>query len=227
MKTIGIIAAMHKELEPIIANLKTIEVKEYSKYNFTIAEFKELKIIATDCGIGKANASAAVQILVDKFDVDCIINSGVAGALCDTLNIFDIVIPYICTYHDIVPRFMKDYPPFKTEFYCDRVLIEHAKKACEKLNYINYEGLIVSGDAYIETSEARNRIIKQYSPLAVDMESAAIAVCAYRNNLPCLILRCISDNADEKSTISPDEFERIAANKSALALIEILNLIAD
>ena len=212
MQNIGIIVAMDKELEPILEYCKnTKTILEFAKYTFIEAMVQEQKVTLVYCGVGKTNATMAAQIMIDKLGVDALISTGVAGGLDDNLKSFDVVIAEKTCFHDIPTYFLENYTPNCSTYVADDKFLEIAKKS----NPNAYCGLIVSGDSYISTQEQRNKIISEYSPLACDMESASIGLCAYRNGVPFISIRSISDNADEATTADPDAFERIAAKQSA------------
>lgn len=212
MKNIGILLAMDKELEPILEYAKDIKtVLEYAKYKFYDAFISGQKVTLVCCGVGKTNATQAAQIMIDKLGVDALISTGVAGGLSDILKSFDVVIAEKTCFHDIIPYFLNTYTPYRSEFLANDEFLKIAKEVSPDA----YCGLIVSGDSYISTTEQREKIISEYAPLAVDMESASIGLCAYRNDIPFISVRSISDNADEETTADPDAFERIAAKQSA------------
>ena len=212
MKKIGIIVAMEKELEPILEYFAdTEEVLNYAGYSFLGCKANNIDVILTCCGIGKTNATAATQIMIDRLGIDSIISTGVAGGMSDKLNTLDTVIADRTVFHDITPRFLENYQPHCAEYRADDKMLKTAVYVMPDA----FVGLIISGDAYIDSAEKKAELVNAYSPLAVDMESASIGLCAYRNNIPFLSVRSISDSADEETTKDPDEFERKAAKQSA------------
>lgn len=227
MKVIGVIGAMPIEINLIKDNLKIIDEKEYAGFNFYICEKENIKIILTSCGVGKVNAASCTQILIDKFKVTHIVNTGIAGSLHKSVRICDIVISSAVTHHDVRKDLMKNWFPFKEEFESDEFLIETAIKASKKIESLNVNyhiGKIVSGEAFISDCNLRDLIIKEYSPHCVEMEGSAIGHVAYINNIPFLIVRSISDNADDNPTNYID-YEKTAANNSALLVLNILNIL--
>lgn len=160
-------------------------------------------------------------------NVKHIINTGIAGSLNKDVKICDIVISDNVTHHDVRKEQMKRWFPFKECFESDKFLIETAIKAYKKIdsNKFNYHiGRIVSGEAFISDCNLRDLIIKEHSPYCVEMEGSAIGHVACINNIPFLIIRSISDNADDNSTNYID-FEKIAANNSAILVLNILNIL--
>ena len=227
MIVIGIIAAMPIEISLLKENLKIVNEKEYAGFKFYICNRENIKIILTSCSIGKVNAASCTQILIDKFNVTHIINTGIAGSLNESVKICDIVISKTVTHHDVRKSQMKKFFPFKEEFESDKFLMEVAIKAYQKIESVKFNyhvGKIVSGESFISDCNLRNLIIQEYSPHCVEMEGSAIGHVAYINSIPFLIIRSISDNADDNSANYID-FEKISANNSALLVLNILDIL--
>ncbi len=222
MKTIGIIGAMPSELADIRNDLGDAKIENYASYEFYINEFDGKKIINVCCGVAKVNSAIATQILIDKFEVDCIINTGIAGGMNTDVKVCDIVIASEVMHHDVTTRFLENYPPYCGSYPADKELIKLAHKACEKHGYKCFDGRIVSGEQFISDNTVKENIIKEFVPYAVDMESASIGHCCYRNNMPFATIRCISDNADDNGEMSFDEFEHIAAKRNADVVLSIV-----
>ena len=222
MKTIGIIGAMPSELADIRNDLKGAVVEKYASYDFYINEIEDKRIVNVCCGVAKVNSAIATQILITKYNADCIINTGIAGGMNTDVKVCDIVIADEVMHHDVTTRFLEKYPPFSGNYPADNELIELAKKACEKNGYNYFEGRIVSGEQFISDNVIKGRIIEDFSPYAVDMESASIGHCCFRNNIPFATVRCISDNADDEGEMSFDEFEKIAAKRNADVVLTMI-----
>lgn len=228
MKTIGIIGAMNVEIELLKDRIRIDRKENIAGFDFFLGYVDGKNVIITCCGGGKVNAASCTQILIDRFDVDCIINTGIAGGLHESVKICDVVISNNVTHHDVRKAQMESCFPFKIHFEASDKLIEAAIKACElfHIDGWNYHtGRIISGESFIDDSEVKKRLIRDYSPHCVEMEGSAIGHVAHINNIPFVIIRSISDNADDDATISYKEFEAIAANRSAeivLSMIKIL-----
>ena len=219
MNTIGIIGAMPSELADIREALPDAAVDKIALYDFHSNAVGGTKLVSVCSGIGKVNAAIATQLLIDRFDVDCIINTGIAGGLNESAKICDIVISRDVMHHDLEPKFLDNYPPYHSGFEADEQLVRLAADICKAQNVSCFIERIVSGEAFVSSSELRDRIIRDYGPYAVDMETAAIAHCAYRNGVPFVSVRCISDNANEESEITFEEFEKIAAKRVATIVL--------
>lgn len=225
MNTIAIIGAMPSELADIRKILDNAEVKKISGFEFFVKEYKGKTIINSCCGIAKVNSALCTQVMIDNFDPDCIINTGIAGGMNSDVKVCDVVISTEVLPHDLDLYFLKDYPPYCAIFKADENLIQVAEKVCAEFSVNSFRGRIVSGEAFISSNEVKDEIQKRLNPYAVDMESAAIGHCCYLNQKPYVSVRCISDNADDEGAMSFDEFEKIAAKRVAdivLRMAEIL-----
>lgn len=225
MKVIGIIGAMPSELADIRKTLAGAAVVKHSGFEFYINTFDGKLVVNACCGIAKVNASVCTQVMIDRFNVDAIINTGVAGGMDTAVKVCDIVVSNEVLPHDLELRFLDNYPPYNSIFKADQKLMDTACEVCDEYGYAKHIGRIVSGESFISSSEVKKQICDKFSPLAVDMESSAIGHCAYMNGVPFLSLRCISDNADDEGEMSFDEFEKIAAKRVAEIVLEVIKRI--
>lgn len=221
MTKLGIIGAMQEEVETLLALME--DKKELRKAGSVFYEgiLEGLPAVIVQCGVGKVNAAMCAQVLCDLFDVTHLVNTGVAGSLCAELDIGDLVISKDAMYHD-VDAVHFGYPYGKvpgmdtTEFPADKVMIDYAFAAAEAVNPgHNKIGRVASGDQFIAAKELKERIIANTQGLCTEMEGAAIAQTAYRNGVPFVILRAISDKADDSAEMDYPTFERIAAHRCA------------
>ena len=215
---IGIIGAMDVE----VANLKEAMKKERevvrAGMRFCEGTIGGTEVVVVQCGIGKVNAGLCVQILCDLFDVTHLINTGVAGSLDEEINVGDVVVSIDAMYHDMDVTGL-GYVPGQVpqmdvlSFAADPMLREAAVKACrEAAPEIGvFEGRVVSGDQFICDRAKKNEIKKIFGGLCTEMEGAAIAQAAYVNGVPFVIVRAISDKADESVIVAYDVFEAQAA----------------
>ena len=160
---------------------------------------------------------------IDRMGAEVILNAGIAGGMNHCVHVCDIVIANEVMSHDVNPEFLVKYPPHCAVYPCDQALQERTAQICDRLGIRHHKGRIVSGEAFISSNEIKADICARMSPLAVDMESSAVGQCAYRNQVPFLSIRCISDNADDAGDKTSDEFEKVAAKQVAdvvLALVE-------
>ncbi|HHX56738.1 MAG TPA: 5'-methylthioadenosine/adenosylhomocysteine nucleosidase [Clostridiales bacterium] len=221
MKKVGIIGAMPSELADIRRILGEAKVENYSGFDFYINEINGVKTINACCGIAKVNAAVCTQVMIDRFNVDAIINAGIAGGMNSDVKVCDVVISNEVLPHDLELRFLENYPPYCSVFKADDKLIKLAQKLCGEFDINCFVGRIVSGEAFISSNDIKMQIAEKYNPYAVDMESSAVGHCAFMNKTPFVSVRCISDNADDEGAMSFDEFEKIAAKRVAEIVLEM------
>jgi adenosylhomocysteine nucleosidase len=225
MRLIGIIGAMELEVKIIKEALEEREEFAIAGFKYYKGQLNGVEIVLTSCGVGKVNAAACTQILIDRFNVDSIVNTGIAGSLHDDVKICDIVISDSVTYHDVRKGQMKSCFPYKEYFQADEQLREFISSAIEEIvqDSSKYHiGKIVTGEAFISNDQEKAIIIESYSPLCVEMEGAAIGHVASINNVPFIVVRSISDNADNNATINYETFEQLSANKSANLVLNMI-----
>lgn len=230
MKKIGIIGAMDSEVALFRDEFSAVETRVSGIYHGKSGQ-NELYICR--CGVGKVNAAIAAQKLIDLFGVEEIINSGVAGGVAPGISKTDAVISERLTYHDFNPaEILENYPPYCRYFPADPTLISKAQKACEKLNavlksegkptFAAHVGTVVSGDCFVSSAEKARSLYREHNALCTEMEGAAIAHVAKAAGIPFLVLRTISDFADEAAEESFESFEHIAARRAAYIVKEII-----
>lgn len=229
MVTIGIIGGMQTEIDLLLENMDISEEQQHAGLTFFSGTIGESRIVLVRCGVGKVNAAACTQLMIDKFSVDFIINTGIAGSLHHEVKICDTVISADVTHHDVRPVQMKNLFPFQETFKADQLLIQTASEAFSQLNLSNgcHLGRIISGESFVEDTETRERLIEDYSPLCVEMEGSAIAHVAHINTVPFVVIRSISDNADENSSFSYESFESMAARQSASIVLQMVHHLKD
>ncbi|UNP78948.1 5'-methylthioadenosine/adenosylhomocysteine nucleosidase [Bacillus nitratireducens] len=228
MNRIGIIGAMQIEIDLLLEKLHIKEKHTITGMPFYIGEFMGTEVIITRSGVGKVNAAACTQTLIHKFNVDAIINTGVAGGLHPDVKVGDIVISTNVTHHDVSKTQMKNLFPFQEEFNASKELIELARKACNSssLHMEVHKGRIVSGECFVEDSKLKAKLIDEYAPHCTEIEGAAIGHVAYINEVPFLVIRCISDSADDEAQVSYDDFAKTAANYCSEIIVEMLKNIS-
>jgi len=222
MSKIGIIGAMELEVEELKSKLSDKRITEKAGMKFFEGVLNGADVVVVQSGIGKVNAALCVQILVDVFAVTHVINTGVAGSLNARLDIGDILISKDALHHDMdVTIFgyqLGEVPQLgQREFPADEKMIELAKASCEKVNPDIHAivGRVVSGDQFISSHEVKEKLIGNFQGDCAEMEGASIAHGAYLNHIPFVIIRAISDKADDSAEMDYPSFERAAAKHSA------------
>lgn len=229
MNKTGIIGAMELEVETLKAKLKDSRITEKAGMAFYEGTLNGASVVIVRCGVGKVNAALCVQLLVDLFQINAIINTGVAGSLNSQLDIGDILISKDALYHDVDATIF-GYAPGEVpqlgvrEFPADEHLASLAKSACEAVNPDIHAiiGRVVSGDQFISCRDIKAKLITQFQGDCAEMEGAAIAHGAYLNQVPFVIIRAISDKADDSAEVDYPVFEHAAAIHSARLVEEMV-----
>lgn len=230
MKKIGIIGAMALEIRMIKESLIISSTDNYAGFTFITGSLNGKWIVLTVSGVGKVNAAMCTQIMIDQFGVDCIINTGIAGGMHPDVRPCDVIISDTLTYHDVRPRQMLSCFPYVSEFKADSKLVNYAITACDAINSHHWSyrvGKIVSGESFVTEPKLRRKIAKEYEPFCVEMEGAAIAHVAHVNRVPFVVIRCISDRADEQATMDYETFEKVSANIAAGIVVNMVKVIND
>ncbi|MBP2031446.1 adenosylhomocysteine nucleosidase [Clostridium algifaecis] len=219
--TTGIIGAMDEEIEILLSKMNIERSYEKANMKFNSGTIYDKKVVLVRCGIGKVNAAVCTQILVDDFKVDKVINVGIAGGLGENIYPGDIVIADNLVQHDMDTTAFGDkigqIPRLNTyEFKCDKELVLKAKDACNSIegNKNSFVGRIVTGDQFISSEDKTKWLLKEFNALACEMEGGSIAQVCYLNSVPFVVLRSISDNANNGAHMDYKKFETIAIKSS-------------
>ena len=221
MKKIGIIGAMEVEVARLKADMEIKREVKKARMNFCEGILNGKEVVVVRSGIGKVNAAVCTQILADEFGVDGVINTGIAGSLNAEINIGDIVVSTDVVHHDM-DAVNFGYEPGQIpqmdvfSFEADKTMADLAEKVCEKVNpeIKVFRGRIVSGDQFVADKAVKNRITEQFHGFCTEMEGAAIAQAAYLNQIPFIVIRAISDKADDSASEDYPTFEKKAVEHS-------------
>lgn len=223
MKYVGIITAEQEELEAVkkIMDEET-SLQSINGIELIIGKIQTIDCIVTRSGIGKVNSARTTQILIDKFDIDYIINVGVAGSLIYSLNIGDIVIGNRVVQHDFdLTAFghSKGYiPGIGNEIRSDSILVNKFKKAVDNIDKKNYNikiGTVATGDIFCTEVAMKDKIASRFKADCVEMEGAAIAQICKLNEKPFVVIRSISDSPDGNNQIDYNQYLKLASRRSA------------
>lgn len=227
MKKLGIIGAMQEEVETLLEQLENKRESVRAGSTFYEGKLEGLDVAVVQCGVGKVNAALCAQILCDCYGVTHVVNTGIAGSLRAELDIGDLVVSRDAMYHD-VDAVAFGYPMGKvpgmdvTAFPADETMISLAFAAAEKVNPGHTKlGTVASGDQFVASRALKEKILALTNGLCTEMEGAAIAQTAYRNKIPFVILRAISDKADDSAEMDYPTFEKLAAHRCAAVTTEL------
>lgn len=218
MSKIGIICACEIELAPFLPHLEQSAITEKAMLQLHEGTIGGIPVVLLYCGVCKVNAALAVQLLIDTCHVDAILNAGVAGGMDPAVQLFDTVIATHAAYHDVDAEIFTAYHPGLESIYfkADQALLSAAQTVCAGRKTVHF-GTVVTGEQFI-ADNLRDAINAAFSPLSVDMETAAMAHVCHVNRTPFLCVRSISDTADHSGIAT---FEANCA-KAAIATKDIV-----
>ncbi len=221
---------MQIEADGIIAQSKNAKTGEIGGMKFISAKLYDKNIVIVVCGVGKVNAATCAATLIQNFNPEVIINSGVAGSLSPIVSIGDIVVATKSLEHDMNTTALGDkqgevsFPDGKvTYFECDKVSSTILASVCKKIPDTKVaQGIIASGDIFVSDRRKRMRINDEFGAVACEMEGAAIGHVCYCFGVPYGIIRAISDDLDENKGMDFVKFCELASKKTVLAVTEFV-----
>ena len=199
MKTIGVIGAMPEEVTLLKSRMADLESEKVAGLEVFCGTLHGKKVYVCQSGMGKVAAAATTQLLITKYGIEAIVFSGIAGNMTSKIGVGDVVLSKEVTYHDAEISMIKQHYPNMDSYFGDENLIAAGEKACQETSTNYIVGKIATGDKFIGETEQKNAIAAFCNPDCVEMEGAAIAHIACKNDIPFLIIRAMSDNADEKA----------------------------
>jgi adenosylhomocysteine nucleosidase len=267
-RPLGIISALSDELALIrdaMENEGKVRVVEEGQWAFHVGRLHGEKVVAFYCGMGKVNAAAGTQLLIQRFDVGGIVFSGVSGGVAKFTNIGDITISSEAAHHDYgtmipigglpdveypetadlergfvpaaVPIYKGGVMEHKAFFEAEPDFINLALKAGEELELepvpgtnrlpVVRVGVIVTGDQFIASTRKGEWLDKVFGALATEMEGAAVAQVAYIHDIPWVIIRTNSDNADDAAGDITEDLFQYTAETSAKLVVKMVELLAE
>ena len=222
IKPIGIIGAMDNEIELLKSSMEIRMMESIAGMTYYCGTLCGKEAVLVRCGVGKVNAAICAQLLITHFGVGRIINTGVAGSLDREINIGDLVVSTDAVQHDmdcqslgyargIIPD--NEFSVFPADEAMRRSAVESARIAAPEKRV--YEGRVASGDQFIADNARKQAIIKEHGAICCEMEGAAIGQVCAQNRVPFVIIRAISDKADNSGHLSYRSFVQAAARHSA------------
>lgn len=226
---LGIIGAMDEEVAKLKRCLQEVSIKVKAGMDFYQGSLNGKQVVIVRSGIGKVNAAVCTQILVDDYQVSGVINTGIAGSLRAEIDIGDIVLSTDMVQHDMDATGF-GYPAGQIpqmsifSFPADERLRCLAEECCRLVNpdIHTYSGRVVSGDQFISDKEKKKWLTETFNGSCTEMEGAAIAQAAWLNKVPVLIVRAISDKADDSANMDYQTFEAKAIQHSVNLLVAMI-----
>ena len=221
MKKLGIIGAMDVEVAALKEKMENKTIRSVAGSDYCEGILEGMDAVVVQCGVGKVNAALCAQILCSCYGVSHIVNTGIAGSLNAELDIGDFVISKDAVYHDMDATNF-GYPMCQVPgmpvlaFPADEDLAEQAYKAAEMTHPGHVRmGRVATGDQFVADKVLKEKIIQNTGAFCTEMEGAAIAHTAWKNGVPFVIIRAISDKADDSAEMDYPTFEAAAAKRCA------------
>lgn len=224
---IGIIGAMTVEIDKIAEEISNKNIITISGVKFISGIIGKVDVVVAVCGVGKVYAAVCAQTMIIEYNPEVIINIGVAGGIAESLKIGNIAIASNVVQHDMDTSPLGDPVGMisgidKIYIPCDKKLCEKVLETVKKVGIKAVIGTIASGDQFISDKLKKKYLQKTFSAIACEMEGAAIGHVCYINDVPFVVIRAISDIADESSKTDFMEFVNIAAENSAKVIKEFI-----
>lgn len=225
---IGIIGAMEAETNALIAAIEEPKTECISGITYVSGRLCGREAVVATCGIGKVYAAICAQTMILRYAPTLIVNTGVAGTLCEELGIGDVAVATELVQHDMDTSPIGD--PVGLVSGINKIYFEADSNSVDKFSEIlatqginAVEGRIASGDQFVARAEVKDRIRSQFGAIACEMEGAAIAHVAAVNRVPVAVLRTISDSADGDAVSDYPAFVGEAAARSVSVLLAFLS----
>ena len=204
-------------MEALRGKLTYVKTTSRASMDFYAGKMGNKEVVIVRSGIGKVNAGICAQILVSQFGADTLINTGIAGSLDAQIDIGDMVISTDALHHDMDATVFGDpagqIPRMDTfSFPADEKLVKLAVEVNKEVNpdIQTFTGRVLSGDQFISGKEKKEYLVKTFDGKCAEMEGAAMAQTAYLNKVSYVIIRAISDKADNSATMDYPEFVKMA-----------------
>lgn len=227
---IGIIGAMDVEVENLKKCMEDPHAISLSGMEFVCGKLMDWDVVIARCGIGKVFAAMCAQTMCLHFAPDYIINTGVAGTLSSELNITDIAVGTSVVQYDVDTTAMGDPPGMisginTVYFPANNTLIAAAETTLQEMQLHYLSGVIASADRFLADPVKKEQLQREFDAIACEMEGGAIGQVCYVNRVPFLILRAISDGANNESGMDYPTFLQAAANRSTEVLLNMLHIL--
>jgi len=224
---IGIMGAMREEIEPILELVDEVDTEiDYAKNKYYKAKYDGTELVIAYSKIGKVNSALTAATMIEKFGIDILLFSGVAGAINEELKIGDLIIATKLCQHDLdITAFGHPYgyvPESKVFVETSETLNNIARNVAKKLDKKLLSGIIATGDQFIANPEKKEWIKNTFNADALEMEGASVGFVCDSLGVPFFVLRAISDSADMDAGFDFDKFLKGSAKESAKFLMEMV-----
>ncbi|MCL2560274.1 MAG: 5'-methylthioadenosine/S-adenosylhomocysteine nucleosidase [Turicibacter sp.] len=227
---IGIIGAMQQEVAILKALIDVNEVIDVMHVEFTVGTLHGKDVVLLESGIGKVNVAVATTLLIERFDIEYVINTGSAGGLTQDAQVGDVVISENVAHHDVDVRIFGyeagQIPGMPAIFAADTNLVAKVEAVLKAAHVRHFKGQIVTGDTFVHRPEQMMAIQEHFNhAVALEMEAAAVAQVCYLAKVPFVVVRALSDIAGKESDLSFTEFLPLAAKASSEMVEQLVKVI--
>ena len=223
--------AMPEEIIPILEIVGEYKTTQYANNTYYEASYKGCEVVIAHSKIGKVFSTLTATSMIEHFACTTLLFSGVAGGINPSLKIGDLIVATKLSQHDLdITAFghpMGFVPGGSVFVETDKELISVAKDVAKELDKNLQEGVIATGDQFVHDTKIKEAIVKNFNADALEMEGASVAVVCDALNVPCFILRAISDTADTDASFSFDEFMESSAIISAAFVMKMVDKIIE
>jgi len=240
----AIMGAFETEVELLKARLENKQEKRIEGIRFYTGKLNDLPVVLTRAGIGKVNSALTTALLLEHFRPKQVLFTGIAGAMNPTLRPGDIVIGKQVAHHDYGrqtpegllkrgtrnPYYFAENPVY---FPVDSLLLVTTETASKKINLQSIgeykpqiiTGTIITGDVFMADTKVNAKLRKDFGADAVEMEGAAVAQICYQQKVPFIVIRSLSDSADDSAALDFQKYGKVAAENSAMLVLEVMKLL--
>ena len=226
---IAILGAMQEEISPILAALPSYTVKEYANNKYYLAQYGNHELIIAYSKIGKVFSTLTATIMIEHFGAEVLLFSGVAGGATAGIEVGDLVVASETVQHDVdITAFgrKKGEIPGSTVFIKTCQELKESLKTIAKNTAISLkEGIIATGDQFVHCVKTKQEIVENFNAQAIEMEGASVNLVCHELQIPCLILRAISDTADGQAVEDFPKFVQMAAERSAILILSLIKVL--
>jgi 5'-methylthioadenosine/S-adenosylhomocysteine nucleosidase len=217
---IAIIGAMEEEIQEFLRHTENIQKSKWKHFTFYRGQLEQKEVVIVKTGLGKILASVLTQKLIELFKPEKILFTGIAGGILPEINIGDVVVAKNCIQHDMdvtALGFKRGEIPFSPWQYIETSeSLQKIALSFSSSEFKIFHGTILTGDQFMTHQEVHEKkfLRSEMNGYAVEMEGAAVALVALINEIPCLILRTISDRADGNAHVDFNKFMPIASKRN-------------
>lgn len=245
----GILGAFPEEIRVLKEAMGHRQASTALGIEFITGELEGRAVVLAYTGVGKVNAAMTTTLLLDHFHPTEVIFTGIAGGVNPALFPGDLVIGTLLAQHDLGAITETGFRPEGVSnplngrrnpvfFHSAPDLVDLSQRAARKTDFARIEGggktrrptvvsgVIVTGDIFVASEEKASALGKDFGAEAVEMEGGAVAQVCFQHNVPFVVLRSISDHANNQATVDLQTFTKTAAMNSAALTRSMLKILA-